>query len=147
MYDLAQFRDSQDNLLQMIGELQALMTSDMFEMTRNSMSAHQLLCELGIKIQEHLGEADRNVYPYLLIHDDPRIQSLAWGFINGEIPLRQSFIEYYMKWLKNFHYIFPQEFIDESQEIFNMISQRIERENRELFPWLEQMDQFQKPRV
>ncbi len=136
MYDIEHFRKSQEDLLKMIEELQSLMATDMFEMSQNAMTAYQVLCDLGFKIHAHLGEADRYVYPYLLIHDDPRVQSLAWGFINGENPLRQTFADYYLKWLNNFHFIFPQDFIADSQEIFNMIIERIDRENKELLPWL-----------
>jgi len=146
MHDLAHFRKSQKELLSLIKDLQSLMTDNMVEMSRNSMTAFQLMCELGIRIQEHLGEADRFVYPYLLLHEDPRVQSIAWGFINRENPLRHSYVGYYMKWLKNFDFAFNQDLIRDSQEIFELVAERIERENRELFPWLEELGLIPKRR-
>lgn len=146
MHDLAHFRKSQKELLRLIKDLQSLMTDNMVEMSRNGMTAFQLMCELGIRIQEHLGEADRFVYPYLLLHEDPRVQSIAWGFINGENPLRHSYVDYYMKWLKNFDCAFNQDFIRDSQEILELVVERVERENRELFPWLEELGLFPKRR-
>ncbi len=140
MYDIALFRKSQEDLLAMVEDLQSLMTNNMFEMTLNAMTAYDLLCDLGIRIQEHLVEENRFVYSYLLLHEDPRLHTLAWDFINGENPLLPSFAKYYQKWLKNFHFIFTQDFIRESQQIFAMVVDHIEHENKVLFPMLEQVD-------
>ena len=146
MYDLSHFHSSQGELLRMIEDLRLLLTPEMLKVRPNAKSAYQLLCDLGTKVKVHLGEEDRGLYPSLLIHEDPRIKSLAWGFISGERPLRQSFEEYYKKWLKNCDFNFTEAFIHESQDIFRLVYERIERENQVLFPKLMEIGLFQEAR-
>jgi hypothetical protein len=147
MYDLAHYRSSHTDLRQMIEDLKCLLTPEMLKIRPNAKTAYQLLCELGTKVRAHLGEEDRGVYPSLLIHEDPRVKSLAWGFINGERPLRRAFDDYHRKWLKNCDFNFSQEFIDESRDIFQMVSDRIDRENQVLFPKLVEIGIFEEARA
>ncbi len=146
MHDLAHYRDRHADLLQMIEDLRLLLTPEMLQIRPNAKTAYLLLCELGSKVKEHLGEEDRGVYPSLLIHDDPRVKSLAWGFISGERPLRQTFDEYHRKWLKNCDFNFTDDFMRESHAVFHMVAERIERENRVLFPKLVEIGLFQEVR-
>ena len=146
MHDLAHYRDRHAHLLQMIEDLRLLLTPEMLQIRPNAKTAYLLLCELGSKVKEHLGDEDRGVYPSLLIHEDPRVKSLAWGFISGERPLRQTFDEYHRKWLKNCDFNFTGEFLRESHAVFQMVAERIERENRVLFPKLVEIGLFQEAR-
>lgn len=147
MHDLAHYRNRHTDLLQMIEDLQQLLTPEMLQIRPNAKTAYLLLCELGSKVKEHLSEEDRGVYPSLLINDDPRVKSIAWGFISGERPLRQTFDEYHRKWLKNCDFNFTEDFLRESQGVFRMVAERIDRENRVLFPKLVEIGLFQETRV
>ncbi|MGB4336099.1 MAG: hemerythrin domain-containing protein [Chromatiaceae bacterium] len=147
MHDLAHYRNRHTDLLQMIEDLQQLLTPEMLRIRPNAKTAYLLLCELGSKVKEHLSEEDRGVYPSLLINDDPRVKSIAWGFISGERPLRQTFDEYHRKWLKNCDFNFTEDFLRESQGVFRMVAERIDRENRVLFPKLVEIGLFQETRV
>ena len=147
MHDLAHYRNRHTDLLQMIEDLQQLLTPEMLRIRPNAKTAYLLLCELGSKVKEHLSEEDRGVYPSLLIHEDPRVKSIAWGFISGERPLRQTFDEYHRKWLKNCDFNFTEDFLRESQGVFRMVAERIDRENRVLFPKLVEIGLFQETRA
>ncbi|MBP8284590.1 MAG: hemerythrin domain-containing protein [Chromatiaceae bacterium] len=147
MHDLAHYRNRHTDLLQMIEDLQQLLTPEMLRIRPNAKTAYLLLCELGSKVKEHLSEEDRGVYPSLLINDDPRVKSIAWGFISGERPLRQTFDEYHRKWLKNCDFNFTEDFLRESQGVFRMVAERIDRENRVLFPKLVEIGLFQETRA
>ena len=147
MYDLAHYRNRHTDLLRTIEDLQQLLTPEMLRIRPNAKTAYLLLCELGSKVKEHLSEEDHGVYPSLLIHDDPRVKSLAWGFISGERPLRQTFDEYHRKWLKNCDFNFTEDFLRESQGVFRMVAERIDRENRVLFPKLVEIGLFQETRA
>ena len=147
MHDLAHYPNRHTDLLQMIEDLQQLLTPEMLRIRPNAKTAYLLLCELGSKVKEHLSEEDRGVYPSLLINDDPRVKSIAWGFISGERPLRQTFDEYHRKWLKNCDFNFTEDFLRESQGVFRMVAERIDRENRVLFPKLVEIGLFQETRV
>ena len=147
MHDLAHYRNRHTDLLQMIEDLQQLLTPEMLRIRPNAKTAYLLLCELGSKVKEHLSDEDHGVYPSLLIHDDPRVKSIAWGFISGERPLRQTFDEYHRKWLKNCDFNFTEDFLRESQGVFRMVAERIDRENRVLFPKLVEIGLFQETRA
>ena len=147
MHDLAHYRNRHTDLLQMIEDLQQLLAPEMLRIRPKAKTAYVLLCELGSKVKEHLSEEDRGVYPSLLINDDPRVKSIAWGFISGERPLRQTFDEYHRKWLKNCDFNFTEDFLRESQGVFRMVAERIDRENRVLFPKLVEIGLFQETRA
>lgn len=147
MQDLSAYRNRHADLRLMIEDLQALLTPEMLRVRPNAKTAYQLLCDLGLKVKEHLSEEDRGVYPSLLIHDDPKIKALAWGFINGEKPLRKTFDDYHKKWLKNCDFNFTEDFMRETHDVFRMIADRIDREDQVLFPKLLEIGLFHEVRV
>jgi hemerythrin-like domain-containing protein len=133
------YRNSHAELRQMIDDLRSIMTKEQLKIRPNARTAYQLMCELSDKVKEHLSDEDRQLYPNLLVHEDPRIKSIAWGFISGEKPLRRTFDEFHKKWLKDCDFNFTDAFLEESHEIFDMLSYRIDREEQVLFPKLEEI--------
>ena len=134
MSTLESLKGRQSILMSMISDLQAILDEDALKIRPNAKTAHDLLCDLSLKVKEHLSEEDKGLFPSLLIHEDPKLKSIAWGFINGEKPLRKSFDDYHKKWLKNCDFNFTGEFIKESHDIFDMVAKRIEQEQTVLFP-------------
>ncbi len=134
MLTLSGYQENHEELKRMIEDLRLLMTPEQLKIRPNAKTAYELMCELARKVKAHLAEEDRDLYPSLLIHEDPRVKSIAWGFISGEKPLRRTFEEYHRKWLKNCDFNFTAEFLEESHEIFDMLTYRIEREERILLP-------------
>ncbi len=134
MLTLSSYQENHEELKRMIEDLRLLMTPEQLKIRPNAKTAYELMCELARKVKAHLAEEDRDLYPSLLIHEDPRVKSIAWGFISGEKPLRRTFEEYHRKWLKNCDFNFTAEFLEESHEIFDMLTYRIEREERILLP-------------
>ena len=147
MQNLTSYRNRHAELTQMIDDLRQIMTPEMLKIRPNAKTAYQLLCDLSDKVKEHLSEEDRGLYPSLLIHEDPKVKSIAWGFISGEKPLRKSFDDYHKKWLKNCDFNFTQEFLRETSDVFEMLSDRIEREEQVLIPKLLEIGMFQEARA
>ena len=143
MPDLQNYRNSHAELRQMIDDLKALLTPDLLKIRPNAKTAGELLCDLGAKVRSHLAAEDRGIYPTLLIHDDPKVKSIAWGFISGEKPLRKVFDDYHQHWLQNCDFDFTDDFLTETHKVFEMVAQRIEREERELLPKLVEIGLFQ----
>lgn len=139
MQTIENYRSTHVDLKAMIEELRTVMTVDNLKIRPNARTAHQLMCELAERVKEHLAEEDKGLYPSLLIHEDPSVKAIAWGFISGEKPLRKTFDEYTKKWLKNCDFNFNADFLAETNEMFDMILARIEREERVLFPKLQQI--------
>jgi len=147
MQTLSSYRGRQEELLQMIDDLQAILSPELLRIRPNARTAYELLCDLSDKVKQHLAEEDKGLYPSLLIHEDPKVKSIAWGFISGEKPLRRTFDDYHRKWLKHCDFNFTDQFIEETREVFDMLQYRIERENHVLFPKLVEIGMFLEARV
>ena len=130
-------KGSHADMLDMISDLRAMMTREQLSIRPNAMTTHKLICDLSDKMKDHMMEQDRSIYPDLLTHQDPKLKSMAWGFLNGQKPMRKQFEQYHAKWLKNCDFNFSDEFITETLEIFDMIEDRINREESILIPTLE----------
>lgn len=142
MSTLIDFRDRQNEIMQMISDLKVMLQPEYLSVKPNAKAAHEHLCKLGDRVKQHLAAEDRNVYPTLLIHEDPKLKSLAWGFISGEKPLRKQFEGFHKRWLKDCNFEFNEEFLDETRELFRMIEERVEREQNVLLPRLEESGVF-----
>jgi iron-sulfur cluster repair protein YtfE (RIC family) len=142
MQTLESYRSTHSDLKEMIEELRTVMTVDNLKIRPNARTAYQLMCELAEKVKAHLAEEDKGLYPSLLIHEDPTVKSIAWGFISGEKPLRKTFDEYAKKWLKNCDFNFTADFVAETNEMFEVLLARIDREERILFPKLQEIGVF-----
>ncbi|WP_295453515.1 hemerythrin domain-containing protein [uncultured Thiodictyon sp.] len=147
MHTLDGYRSTHSDLRQMIDDLRSLLTMEQLRIRPNARTAYEMLCDLGERVRRHLSEEDRGLYPSLLIHDDPKVKSLAWGFISGEKPLRKTFEDYHGRWLKNCDFNFSDDFLAETQEVFAMVAQRLDREERVLFPKLVEIGMFREVRV
>ena len=147
MQTLDGYRSTHSELRQMIDDLRSLLTTEQLRIRPNARTAHELLCDLGERVRRHLAEEDRGLYPSLLIHEDPKVKSIAWGFISGERPLRKIFDDYHKNWLKNCDFNFSDDFVAETHEVFEMVGQRIEREEQVLFPKLVEIGLFHEVRA
>ena len=145
MQNLAKYQEHHVALKEMIGDLKSLVNPEMLQIPPNAELAHQLLCDLVEQVKEHLLDEDRYLYPSLLIHEDPRVKAIAWEFIRTERPLRRNFEKYYKKWLKNCDFSFDETFLQETDEIFRVLSERMEREEALLFPKLMKIGYFHAP--
>lgn len=146
MHTLESYRSTHSDLRQMIDDLRAILTMDQLRVRPNAKTAYELLCDLGERVQRHLSDEDRGLYPRLLIHEDPKVKSIAWGFISGEKPLRQTFDCYYQRWLKNCDFNFNDDFLAETHAVFDLVAQRIDREEQVLLPKLLEIGMFQDVR-
>ncbi|ESQ11629.1 MAG: hemerythrin domain-containing protein [Thiohalocapsa sp. PB-PSB1] len=147
MQTLDGYRNSHTELRQMIDQLRSIMTVDLLKIRPNAKVARKLMCDLSQKVKEHLAEEDRQLYPSLLIHEDPKVKSIAWGFISGEKPLRRTFDEYHKKWLKDCNFDFSDDFLQETDEIFDMLIYRIDREEQVLLPKLVEIGMLASQRI
>lgn len=142
MSTLESMRGSHTDMQQIISDLRAMMTREQLSIRPNAMTTHKMICDLAEMMKGHMSEQDRGVYPDLLTHQDPKLKSMAWGFLNGQKPIRKQFETYHTKWLKNCDFNFTEEFIADTFEIFDMIEDRIQREETILIPTLEKSGVF-----
>ncbi|MCU7917420.1 MAG: hemerythrin domain-containing protein [Candidatus Thiodiazotropha sp. (ex Dulcina madagascariensis)] len=142
MSTLESLKGSHTDMQEIISDLRAMMTREQLSIRPNAMTAHKMICDLAEKMKVHMSEQDRGIYPDLLTHQDPKLKSMAWGFLNGQKPMRKQFDQYHGRWLKNCDFNFTDEFIADTFEVFDMIEDRIQREETILIPTLEKSGVF-----
>ena len=136
MKTIEQCRSSHAELRDMIGDLRPLLSMEKLRNLTNARTTHELLCDLRERLQRHFDEEDRQLYPSLLMQDDPKAKSIAWGFISSERPLRMMFDNYHQEWLKNGDCNFCDTFVSETQQVCEMVTLRLDHEAEILFPQL-----------
>jgi len=124
-------------ILGMVEELRPLLNQESLQIRLVAKTAHKVMCDIAAKLKEHLAEEDKALYPSLLTHDDAKVRTTAWGFINGRHALRQWTDQYNKKWLKDYNFEFTDEFLKDTNELLGLLAVRVDREERVLFPRLE----------
>ena len=137
MNTLDKCKEEHREITSTISDLRAMLTPEQLRIKPNAKASHQLLCDLFDKIIGHLHVEDEDVYPDLLVHEDPKIKSMAWGFLSGERSLRSMVGNYHRKWLKDCDFEFGTGFLEDTNEILDLVVDRIDREEKVLFPRLE----------
>ncbi|WP_295458883.1 hemerythrin domain-containing protein [uncultured Thiodictyon sp.] len=144
MSALDDYLGTHQEVRRMIEDLRTLLAIEPLHRCGNAKTAYELLCDLSERLNSHLTEADHGLYPRLLMHDDPQVQSLAWGFISGEKPLRQTFSAYYDRWLKHCEFNFNDEFLTETHQVCALVERHLNHEAQELIPKLIEIGMFRQ---
>lgn len=137
MKQLDEYKHQHEELSELVAVLRSLLKEDDLKIEANAHLAHEKLVSLADKVRMHLSGEDRELYPKLLVDEDPQIKSIAWGFIRNESPLRKEFERYSKKWLKKGAFAYSEDFVRDTTELLDDLMKRIEKEERELFPKLE----------
>ncbi len=101
-----------------------------------------ITCELFFRyvdeVKEHLDVTDRGLYTKLLTHSDADVNKVANQFMSGSQEIKRMFDKYLKKWcklndrslaIKNYD-----SFIKETDDVFNMVLNRIQDETEKLYP-------------
>jgi len=137
MRNISTFREEHKEIVEMVEEIRPMLNEKDLAIKPLAKTAHDVLCEIVKKIADHVEGEDRELYPSLLVSNDPKIKSVAWGFKSGEQSLRRGLVDYQKKWLKNCDFQFTKEFIDDTMSLFEMLATRVEQEEKILFPRLQ----------
>ncbi len=94
-------------------------------------------------IDKHLTGVDRLIKRLLLAHPDPRDQNLGRKLSAESALLRSNFDKYAQRWTcgkrKEFQIRDHQRFVEDTQELFSLMLERIERETELIFPLLKRV--------
>lgn len=135
---IADYKREHRELAEMINVLKGLLQEDQFKLEANARLVHERLCNLAEKVQRHLSDEDKELYPSLLVHEDPEVKNIAWGYVSGESHLRKEFGKYARRWLKNPVLDFSIDYIQDTNEMLDFLTKRIDKEEHVLFPKLVQ---------
>ncbi len=92
-------------------------------------------------VDQYMKTVETNVYRYMLVHNDPQVKKTAHRFMAGSCGIKRIFSEYLKSWCRNKQLRVKnhQQFVQETEDIFNLISQRINDEKKHLYPVVKEM--------
>ena len=146
MQTLGEYRGTHSDLRRMIDDPRELLTMEQLSIRPNARTAYELLCDLGERVDRHLAQEDHDLYPSLLMHEDPRVNSMAWGFIIGEMPMRKIFADYRARWLQDCDFNFTDQFLLDTDKVFTLVAHRLDGEEQVLFPKMVEIGMFREAR-
>ncbi len=137
MTDLAKLREEHSELVGIVRRLGKLIAEPspppqtvLFELRR----------ELSSTLIGHLKSEDWVLYPRLLASPDARIAATARAFRDEMGGLAAAFVEYTENWNAEAIAADWAGYCGHSRSVFEALTHRITRENRELYPLLEALD-------
>jgi len=107
-------------------------------------TASRLFFDYGDRLPVHLSQVDLLVKRYLLADPDPRRVNLARKLVADSRLLRSNYDKFLTHWTdssrRRFRIADHQAFVRETDELFELILDRIQRETEFLYPLLKKMD-------
>ena len=131
------FRKQHGELLAVAGEIGKLL--DPAALAKNATQARMLLSNLAGKLKVHLAMEDQTLYPRLMQDPDAKVSGMARRFAEEMGGIAEVFGGYMGRWptSKEIQEA-PQQFVVDTKKLFAALSTRIERENNQLYPLLDQ---------
>ena len=90
------------------------------------------------QVKEHLEITDSELYSKLLTSGDPKARNTAQRFMGGSKEIKRIFAAYLKKWckLRSKKLVIKEydQFMRETNEMFDMVLQRIQDETERLYP-------------
>ena len=101
------------------------------------------------KVKDHIDLVDTNMYSKLLSHDDHEIQTLARNFMSGSQEIKRIMHEYTREWCPRkrsdtLSIRDHDKFLKDSEDMFELILQRIQMETEKLYPLIRELSGEQK---
>ena len=105
-----------------------------------TMHENGIFCELlerfQAKLNLHLKHEARSLYPELLANKDNQVNQVARHFLDNTHELERLMNKYVKHWCHKLQDKELQQFINETEEVFHLVEERIKLEERHLFPVL-----------
>lgn len=135
MYTLDELKQQNKEISDLIDVLEVLITD-------NKLATNPFVCDLAKRFNEkvwlHLVFEDKTIYSELCRHHNPDVVSIAKQFHDSARDIKKIFSRYVKHWChtsteNGSHDIF----VNESNEVFKLIRERIKFESDEIFPIVE----------
>jgi len=129
-------KEQHKKIFKLISRISSLLNSD--ELSKDPSQVCKLLSDLSDDLNYHLTLEDHSFYPALFNHPDKNIVAAATKYVDEVKGLKESFENYMSKWnspetVQNN----PDDFINETMDLFEAISNRIYKEDNVLYPLVE----------
>lgn len=112
----------------------------------NRLIGERYLCDMGITsdlffqyvghVRDHLDQEERELYQTMLLHKDQDVRQTANKFLSGSGEIKRVFGQYLKRWCKHqeLHINNHEQFVKDSEEMFQLVLRRIEDEVEHLYP-------------
>lgn len=93
-------------------------------------------------VQEHLDLEDHDLYSNLLLHADLNVKNTANRFLSGSQEIKRVFKAYLKRWCRRQDLLIDDHdrFINETEEMFRLVLDRIQDETERLYPLIREID-------
>ena len=132
-------RKQHEEMVGIVTKMSAILNCEKLSKDANEMRS--LLSQLAGKVNIHLAMEDKALYPHLLGHSDDKLKNIARNYIAEMGDIGTTFKGYLSKWpdptsiQKT-----PDLFIKETKGLFDVLSKRIAKENKELYPLVDSLN-------
>ncbi len=131
-----EYRRQHEEILELVNELSGYLYEQ--KLKNNALEARKILSKLAGALKVHLAMEDNSLYPRLLASNDKEIREVARQFIEEIGGIAPVFNNYLNKWPNPASIESnPLEFINETNELFNALKNRIYREDNILYPLID----------
>jgi len=133
--DLKALKRQHEEILKLVKAIESELEKE--KLINNAFAVSLKLGELSGKLLFHLNSEDQYLYPSLLNNGTAAVKKIAQTFMQEMGNITQEFNNYKAKYLsatkikEN-----PEEFITKTRDIFKVLTKRIEKEEKELYPKL-----------
>lgn len=104
--------------------------------------ASKLFDQYVEQVHEHFERNSKYVYSDLLTNEDVAVNNTAKDFMEGEREIKRLFNDFVDRWCRDgLHIDNHARFLSEADDIFRLVSQRIQAEYEELYPLARRMRQ------
>lgn len=119
----------------------------------NRLIGERYLCDMAVtsdlffkyvdNVRDHLDQEERELYQSMLLHKDQGVRNTANKFLAGSGEIKRVFGQYLKRWSKNkeLHINNHEQFVKDSEEMFQLVLRRIEDEVEHLYPTVRQVQE------
>ena len=130
------FRKQHAELVEFVRKIEPML--DAQKVVTAAGEVRSLLSTMIDKLSFHLAVEDNSLYPRLKLHKDAKVRELANKFeieMSGVMPVVEAFSR---KWNESAIRTDPHGFCKETHKIFAVLADRIQRENTQFYPVVDQ---------
>lgn len=135
--DIDRFKQQHVEILERIAALRKLAHAGV---EANAQSIAQQVKELGALLTRHLAIEDRILYPAVQRADDPQISEMGAAYQREMKGIANAYIKFTNKWSVAANLTAePRAFRDAANDVLKTVYLRMQRENHEFYPAIEQI--------
>ena len=135
--NIDKFKKDHEEILAQVNDLRELVQSGISE---NAAAIAKLVVTMSSAIKLHLAAEDRMLYPAYSKSNDSSISKIGQMFQKEMGEIASVYLEFVKRWsIPSKVSADPMRFREEANSIFKALHQRIQRENKELYPLSDQV--------